>query len=93
MRLADPRGMAAAVLGTNVDNVASRLAGGRNKKQQLKREVPVYVSYFTAWPNDSGKVQFYGDIYGRDKALKKALQMKPMSGTGRATFNHRRSNA
>ena len=76
VRLADPRAMAAAVLGTNVSNVASRLAGGRNKKQQLPREVPVYVSYFTAWPDANGKVQFYSDMYGRDKALKEAMRLE-----------------
>ena len=68
--------MAAAVLGTNVSNVASRLAVGRNKKQQLPREVPVYVSYFTAWPDANGKVQFYSDMYGRDKALKEAMRLE-----------------
>ena len=73
VRLENPRLMAAAVLGTTVDHIGSQIAGGRNKKQQLKRKVPVYVSYFTAWPSDDGEVKYYSDIYGRDGALTKAL--------------------
>lgn len=76
VRLAQPREMAAAVLGSDVNQVASRLAGGGNNRQQLSREIPVYVAYFTAWPNDEGKVQFFGDVYGRDKALAKAMKME-----------------
>ena len=76
VRLAEPRAMAAAVLGSNVNHVASRLAGGANNKQKLKREIPVYVAYFTAWPNNDGKVQFFSDVYGRDKALDKAMKME-----------------
>ena len=68
--------MAAAVLGTDVNHVASKLAGGRNKQQKLQKQIPVYVAYFTAWPDDEGNVQFYSDIYGRDKALAKAMRME-----------------
>ena len=28
--------------------------------------MPVYLTYFTAWADDSGKIQYYNDIYGRD---------------------------
>ncbi|MEP2557819.1 MAG: L,D-transpeptidase family protein, partial [Rhizobiaceae bacterium] len=68
VRLADPRGMAAAVLGSDVNHVASKLAGGRNKTQQLDKKIPVYVAYFTAWPDENGDVKFYNDMYGRDAA-------------------------
>ena len=30
------------------------LAGGRNKKQNLEVKIPVYVAYFTAWPDENG---------------------------------------
>ncbi len=76
VRLAQPRAMAAAVLGSNEGHIASRLAGGSNNKQQLSKEIPVYVAYFTAWPDDEGKVMFYGDVYGRDTALGKAMNME-----------------
>ena len=73
VRLADPRAMAAAVLGSNVSTIASQLADGKNKQQRLARKIPVYVAYFTAWPESDGTVKFFGDVYGRDKALSKAI--------------------
>ncbi len=73
IRLHRPREMAAAVLGTSVKSVRNRLGAGHNT-QNLKRKVPVYVAYFTAWTNRKGNVQYFGDIYGRDKQLLKALK-------------------
>ena len=76
VRLAEPRKMAAAVLGTSVDHVSSQIGQGKNKTQRLKSKVHVYVSYFTAWPNEAGKVEFFGDVYKRDNALGKALALE-----------------
>lgn len=76
VRLADPRAMAAAVLGTDVGEIGWQISDGRNKKQQLKRKIPVYVAYFTAWPDKNGTVRFYSDVYGRDDALQKAMEME-----------------
>ncbi len=73
VRLENPRLMAAAVLGTTVDSIAAKISDGRNKRQNLNGKVPVYVSYYTAWPADSGEVKYYSDVYGRDGALAKAL--------------------
>lgn len=72
VRLQDPRGMAAAVLGTSVDYVADKLKGGHSV--QKTRKIPVYVSYFTAWPDMSGKVEYFNDVYDRDARLKQALE-------------------
>ena len=74
VRLKHPRKMAAAVLGTNMSVIKKRLSTGRNNTQKLKQQVPVYVAYFTAWPNAGGDVQFYSDMYGRDKHLLKAMK-------------------
>ncbi len=73
VRLQQPRQMAAAVLGTNMSTIKKRLGSGHNS-QKLKSHVPVYVAYFTAWTDDDGAVLYYGDIYGRDKALLKAIK-------------------
>lgn len=75
VRLEDPRAMAAAVLGKSVDYVASRVAQGRNDSDTLAQKVPVYVAYFTAWPEADGSVRYYNDVYGRDEHLLEALQM------------------
>ena len=74
VRLADPRAMAAAVLGKPRDFIAGRIAKGTNNAVKLKQKVPVYVSYFTAWPSAEGEVELFHDVYGRDKQLKRALE-------------------
>lgn len=73
VRLQEPRAMAAAVLGSDEGYVGSQIASGENRSIPVKRDIPVYVAYFTAWPDDNGKVNYYSDVYGRDKALEKAI--------------------
>ena len=73
IRLQDPRGMAAAVLGTSVDYVAEKLKQGHSA-EKVTRKIPVYVAYFTAWPDMSGKVEYFADVYDRDAKLKQALE-------------------
>ncbi|WP_274628967.1 L,D-transpeptidase family protein [Arvimicrobium flavum] len=72
VRLQDPRGMAAAVLGKSRDYVAEKLAKGHST-EKVARKIPVYVAYFTAWPAPSGEVQYFDDVYDRDSHLKAAL--------------------
>lgn len=73
IRLHDPRGMAAKVLGTTVEEIGKHIAPGRNKPVPVPGKIPVHVSYFTAWPDASGAVQYFGDVYGRDAYLRKAI--------------------
>jgi murein L,D-transpeptidase YcbB/YkuD len=72
IRLSDPRGMAAAVLGTDVDHIAAKLKQGHSF-EKVTRKIPVYVAYFTAWPDLGGKVEYFGDVYDRDAKLKDAM--------------------
>ncbi|MGI0527711.1 L,D-transpeptidase family protein [Rhizobium giardinii] len=74
VRLADPRRMAAAVLGTTVDDVAEQIADGRNKGVQVPQRIPVYVAYFTAWPNKDGAVEYFDDVYERDMYMGRAFE-------------------
>ena len=74
VRLEDPRAMAAAVLGKSEAHVASQL-GGYEQVERLAETVPVYVAYFTAWPDDDGAIAYHPDIYGRDAHLRRALAM------------------
>lgn len=73
VRLAEPRKMAAAVLGTTVEDVDARIAGGQNVGARVTANIPVYVAYFTAWPNKVGKVEYFHDVYERDAAVRKAF--------------------
>jgi murein L,D-transpeptidase YcbB/YkuD len=72
VRLQDPRGMAAAVLGVSVDDIAQKLKGGHST-EKVAGNIPVYVAYFTAWPDTSGTVHYFNDIYSRDDRLKEAI--------------------
>ena len=73
IRLAEPRKMAAAVLGVTEQEIGSRIAGGRNKGEKVTAKIPVYVSYFTAWPDKDGVVEYFDDVYDRDAATLKAM--------------------
>lgn len=73
VRLQDPRGMAAAVLGKSVDYVAGKLAQGHST-EKVSRKIPVYVAYFTAWPDKNGKVEYFDDMYDRDARVKLAIE-------------------
>ncbi|WP_421579676.1 L,D-transpeptidase family protein [Shinella sp. M31] len=73
VRLAEPRKMAAAVLGVTEADVAKEIAGGKNKGINVKADIPIYVAYFTAWPNKDGAVEYFDDVYGRDDYMRKAF--------------------
>ena len=82
IRLADPRAMAAAVLGWDRARVDARL-DGQHGREDLSTKVPVYVAYFTAWPDETGKVSYFNDVYSRDDRTRAALDMvAALRGTG-----------
>jgi murein L,D-transpeptidase YcbB/YkuD len=74
IRLHDPWGMAAAVLGKSEGYVRGRIAEGRNEQEKVEGNIPVYVSYFTAWPETDGTISYYADVYDRDRHLLKAIE-------------------
>ena len=65
--------MAAAVLGKSVDYVAGKLTQGHST-EKVSRKIPVYVAYFTAWPDKNGKVEYFDDMYDRDARVKLAIE-------------------
>jgi L,D-transpeptidase YcbB len=73
VRLQQPREMAAAVLGSTADIVAEKLKQGHST-EKVPEKIPVYVAYFTAWPDRFGKVQYFTDIYGRDDRVMAAVE-------------------
>ena len=73
VRLQDPRGMAAAVLGWSREQISERLKGAHGQVD-LTQKVPVYVVYFTAWPQADGTVGYSPDVYGRDTHVRRAMQ-------------------
>src|SRR4029450_8761731 len=51
VRLERPREMAAALLGTSVAEIDRKIARGENRTERVTGEIPVYLAYFTAWPD------------------------------------------
>ena len=58
----DPKALFESYLNTGTESVLN-----------LDQAVPVHLVYFTAWPDDQGRMGFRRDIYGRDAALFAAL--------------------
>jgi len=73
VRLHQPREMAAALLGKDIDYVKSKLAAGHSS-EKIPGDIPVYVAYFTAWPNKDGVVEYFPDVYGRDEKVLTAIE-------------------
>lgn len=72
VRLAEPRAMAAAVLGTDLEHIRGKLAKGHST-EKITRDIPVYVAYFTAWPDKDGKIHYFPDVYDRDARVLTAM--------------------
>ena len=73
VRLSDPKKMAAAVMGTTIEQIDAEIATGQNHQAKVPEKFPVYVSYFTAYPNKDGVVEYFDDVYSRDAYMDKAF--------------------
>ncbi len=74
VRVQNPEHFAQILLGWSSNEVASAINSGQNREVNLPQKVPVYLTYFTAWPDAEGNVHFYKDVYGRDELMKTAEQ-------------------
>ena len=76
MRVMNPWDFAAALL-THDPKVSAaslkKLVGGPQTQVNLTRHIPVHITYFTAWVDDSGKLQLRSDVYGHDARMEKAF--------------------
>jgi murein L,D-transpeptidase YcbB/YkuD len=74
VRLQHPKEMAAALLGKDVSYVEKHIARGDNAFEHVPGDIPIYLAYFTAWPDQNGTVRYYNDVYTRDAHLKTAIE-------------------
>jgi murein L,D-transpeptidase YcbB/YkuD len=69
--------LAAYVLADSVrwtpDSLHAAMAQPAERVVTLARPIPVYLTYWTAWVDDDGAVQFRDDVYGWDAKLAAAL--------------------
>lgn len=63
--------------------IDSAVAEGRTQQVPLAQPIPVYIAYFTAAATNDGNIVTYADIYGRDTAVRRALN----GGTAVASAN------
>jgi murein L,D-transpeptidase YcbB/YkuD len=52
-----------------VGRIEEAMLGVKETPCVLKKKIPIYIGYFTAWGSDSGEINFYFDIYQRDGQL------------------------
>lgn len=73
IRLADPVKMASWLLADNTKWTAEKIDSAMNlakeKYVKLEHPVPVMITYYTAWVDENGTLQFRKDIYGHDSRL------------------------
>jgi L,D-transpeptidase YcbB len=50
---------------------------GEEKFVKLKNPVPVFITYYTAWVDEQGKLNFREDIYGHDAKLANKMFTNP----------------
>ncbi len=73
VRVHKPVELAELVSGLDPFEIENYLKEGKNRQIKLDKRIRVHIAYFTAWPDDTGKMHYYEDVYGRDKLLKIAL--------------------
>ncbi len=79
MRVMNPWDFARVLLsdepGLTVD-MLKRLVGGPQRQVNFGRHIPVHITYFTAWVDDSGKLRVRDDIYGLDARMERDLGLQ-----------------
>lgn len=79
VRVQNPRDFATVVLGWSRTKVDKYVGYGETQSIPLPVKIPVHLTYFTAWPDESGKILYFSDIYGRDKTIEKALSAQTLA--------------
>jgi murein L,D-transpeptidase YcbB/YkuD len=73
IRLAEPEKMANYLLRNNPEwtpeKINSAINSGNEQFVKLKKPVPVIITYYTAWVDENGQLNFRDDIYTHDQKL------------------------
>lgn len=73
IRVGKPRELAITILENDKawtpKKIDSAMRSGKENTYVLKKKIPVYIGYFTAWVKDDGQIYFFKDIYERDERL------------------------
>lgn len=73
IRLQDPEKMANYVLRNQPEwtpeKISEAMNSGDEKFVKVKKPIPVIITYYTAWVDEKGRINFRDDIYGHDAKL------------------------
>jgi murein L,D-transpeptidase YcbB/YkuD len=73
IRVSDPEGLANYVLRKQPEwtpaKINEAMNAGVEKHVRVKDPIPVIITYYTAWVDGRGKVNFREDIYGHDQRI------------------------
>lgn len=73
VRLSEPQKMAEWVLkddpAWNTEKIVKAMNQDHETSVMLKKPIPVFIIYYTAWVNDEGQLNFRDDVYGHDKEV------------------------
>ncbi|RYY94096.1 MAG: hypothetical protein EOO11_18565 [Chitinophagaceae bacterium] len=73
IRLEEPEKMAQYLLRNDpawdAVRIEEAMSAGTEKYVRLKNPVPVVITYYTAWVDERGRLNFRDDIYGHDRDL------------------------
>ncbi len=77
IRLAEPKKLAQYLLQQQPEWTSAKINEAMNASKEkwvtLQEPVPVIITYFTAWVNNDGLLNFREDIYGHDKKMAERL--------------------
>lgn len=77
IRVAEPKKLAAYLLRNdpswNDEKITAAMKSGKEKYVTLNNKIPVFITYFTAFVDRQGNINFRDDIYNRDNRLKAML--------------------
>jgi murein L,D-transpeptidase YcbB/YkuD len=73
IRLSDAQKMAEYLLRNDPDwdvtKITEAMNSGEEKFVKLKEPAEVFLTYYTAWVDDAGKLNFRGDVYDHDQRM------------------------
>jgi hypothetical protein len=72
VRVEKVRDLAAWADETTVDEISAKIARGRMYTERLPEEIPVYIGYFTRFPDEFGQPVDYPDVYANKDAARQA---------------------
>jgi murein L,D-transpeptidase YcbB/YkuD len=49
------------------EKIHAAMNSNKTQTVSIKNEEPVYITYYTAWVDENGRLNFRNDIYGHDK--------------------------